>query len=77
MLYFEVIATRGYIKEEEEAYITYGIAVFEAEGASYRRVMRVEDITLDPEAALRFAEACNKEQPDLIHMPDLIDDLIA
>ena len=77
MLYFEVIATRGYTKEEEEAYITYGIAVFEVRNGEHRRVMRMEDITLDPEVALRFAEACNKEQPDLIHMPDLIDDLIA
>ena len=76
MLYFEVIATRGYIKEEEEAYITYGIAVFEVRDGEHRRVMYVEDITLDPESALRFAEVCNEEQPDLIHIPDLIEDLI-
>lgn len=77
MLYFEVIATRGCIKEEGEAYITYGIAVYEIEGDAHRRVMRIEDVTLDPEEALRFADACNEEQPDLLHMPDLIDDLIA
>ena len=77
LLYFEVIATRGCIKEEGESYITYGIAVYEVDGGVHRRVMRIEDVTLDPEEALRFADACNEEQPDLLHMPDLIDDLIA
>ena len=75
LLHFEVIVTRGYM-EEEGAYITYGIAVLENTGNEYRRVMYVEDITLDPESALRFAEVCNEEQPDLIHIPDLIEDLI-
>ena len=76
MLYFEVIATRGCIEEEKEAYITYGIAIFEVKDGEYRRVMHVKDITLEPEVALRFAETCNEEQPDLLHMPEIIEDFL-
>ena len=61
------------LDEDNCEYTVYGITALD----SYENVlMTVEDIFFDKQKAEEFVELCNNEKLELIHLQDVIDDVI-
>lgn len=62
--------------EDVGIYNTFGICAYEAGGKSEKEVAHVSDIFLIREKAEQFVDMCNKLKLDVIHLLDVIEDMI-
>lgn len=61
------------LDEDNCEYTVYGITALD----SYENVlMTVEDIFFDKQKAEEFVELCNQEKLELIHLQDVIEDIL-
>ncbi len=60
------------INENGEKYISYGIAAYE----NKREVARISDITPSRSELVRLVGKCNKNQAELVHLHDIIEDFL-
>lgn len=71
--YVYVSTKESLVSDELGAYISYGISAL----SNGQEVSFISDVSTDPEVALRFARVCTECQLDPIHLPDVIEDLLA
>lgn len=57
-------------------YETFGIAVFVSEGNSKKEIKRISDVSVNGEAVEYVSQLCTNEQLDVVHIFDVIEDLI-
>lgn len=59
--------------EENHAHTVYGITVLD----NFENILKtIKDIFLNKQKAEEFIELCNKEKVELIHIQDVIDDML-
>lgn len=57
-------------------YTAFGVSAYRIEAAQKREITRISDVFLNNEAATRFVEKCNRLHLDIIHLPEVIEDVI-
>ena len=57
--------------------LTYGIACIEEQGGRSEVIARVSDVTGSREEAEKLVKLCNSLCLSPLHLPDVIDDLLA
>ena len=62
--------------EEGKEYVGYGIEAWMISGTEQRMVQRVPDIFLERDRARRFVDLCNDECVELVHLFDVIDNVL-
>lgn len=58
-------------------YDSYGINVYVCVNDRNMFLMNVPDLFLDEHKALEFAKLCNEEQLELVHLSDVIEDILS
>jgi len=62
------------VKDEDNCeFLVYGITAIDSNG---NVLDAYEDIFFDKQKAEEFIELCNEEKLELIHLPDVIDDIL-
>ena len=64
--------------EEERTYTSYGISVYQnTPDESHPRLMRhIPDISLSLSRVAELVDRCNRLQPSLVHLDDLVEDCL-
>ena len=58
-------------------YNSYGINVYVHVNDRNMFLMNVPDLFLDEQKALEFADLCNEQQLELVHLSDVIEDILS
>lgn len=61
---------------EVGTYTSFGVCAYREEKRHRREVARISDVFLNTETARQFVNTCNKLQLDIIHLPEVIEDIL-
>lgn len=68
-----ILHTDTVTDEEDQLYIVYGISAIDGKGA---KQVSFADIFFSKRKAQEFVNLCNSEKLELIHLADVIDDIL-
>lgn len=77
MRYIYAVTEESGTNEEVGKYKAYGLNVYEQKDDEMVLIRAVSDLFLDEQQAQKFAKLCTEEQLDVIHLDDVIDDMLA
>lgn len=61
---------------ETGLYTTFGVCAYCVERAHKEKIAYIPDVFLNTEAAEHFVDVCNKLQLDVVHLPEVIEDVL-
>lgn len=57
-------------------YTAFGVCAYRVDITKKEKMIQISDIFLDTKAAERFVDICNRLQLDVIHLPEVVQDII-
>lgn len=57
-------------------YKTFGIYAYKEEGETKEEIAHISDVFLSREKAEQFVDMCNQLKLDVIHLADVVEDII-
>ncbi len=68
------VSTGYFVDDNRESHITYGLEAINEGGAT---LFSFSDVYIHEKDAYRLVESCNREQVELVHIMEIIQDAVA